>query len=379
MPQVSVIMPVFNCQDFVTQGIESVLNQTYQDFELIIVDDGSADDTKTIVSRIANEHPAKIMFLSHEHNKGAAAARNTAIRKSKAEILMFCDADDIQHPQRLETTLQTMLETGVDMVFHDCEMIDSNGESLHRRKGYPDDLSNENGVLHLLKRNHFWTSLVLIRKNQDLILDESLPNAEDFELFLRLVLKGYSFQIIRDPLTKYRIHVNNISNDGVLSNQSVRTVLSRLPLPDIYQMLKDRHGDLQASISVAAAYLWRDEVQEAIQLLEGKPFSIDGFFALAVSYYKLGEYKKSLNVFENMKDKVQNAAVLNNIGVLRYILYGKGEDVECYLMQALELQKDYIDAQRNLSNLGSGNIKMLKLTERPLRDQLVHTINYQVD
>lgn len=378
MPQVSVIMPVYNCQDFVKQGIESVLNQTYQDFEMIIVDDGSADDTKMIVSRIANEHPAKIIFISHEHNKGAAAARNTAIRNSKADILMFCDADDIQHPQRLEFTLQTMLETGVDMVFHDCEMIDSSGESLHRRKGYPDDLTNENGVLHLLKRNHFWTSLVLIRKNQDLILDESLPNAEDFELFLRLVLKGYTFQIIRDALTKYRIHGNNISNDGALSNRSVRTVLSRLPLPDIYEMLKGHHGDLQASISVAAAYLWREEVQEAIKLLEGKPFSLDGFFALAVSYYKMGDYEKSLHVFENIENKVQNPAVLNNIGVLRYLLYGKREDAESYLRQALRLQKEYIDAQKNLANLANGTNKMLKLTERPLRDQLVHTSNYQV-
>lgn len=378
-PQVSIIMPAYNSQDYIEEGISSILSQTFQDFELIVVDDGSTDATKFIVSRMASEHPAKIIFLEHPHNKGAAAARNTGIQNARADILMFADADDIQHPQRLEITLQTLLETGVEMVFHDCELVDQGGNSLHRKKGYPEDLTNENAALHLLKRNHLLIGLALMRRSEDLVLDESLPNAEDFELFLRFILQGRQFHIVRQALTQYRIHYSNISSNGALSNQSVQKILTRLPLSDLYSQLEMIHGEVKASVAIAAAYLWRNEPCQAIKLLEGKPLSAEGYFTLGVSYYKTENYEKSLRCFEELENGDLNAAVVNNIGVLRYLVHGETKDAHSYFLRALQLQSGYLDARNNLEALQQGKFRGLKITDRPLRKQLIHTTNYKLN
>lgn len=378
MPRVSVIMPAYNCEEYIEAAIESVLNQTFQDFELIVVDDCSTDKTNEKIQVLSNKYPNKILFIKHEKNQGAAAARNTAIQSSHSNIFMLADADDIQHPRRLEIIYQELINQNVDMIFNECEMIDSSGNPLFRNKGYPSDLTNENVVLHLLKRNQFWTSLSMLRKNEDLIFDTSLPNAEDFELFLRLCLKGYKFKIVNQSLTSYRVHENNISGNGYISNQSVKTILSRLDLQKLYIELAQRHGEFEASVAIAAAFAWIDEPEGVIKLLEGKPFSLEGYFALAMSYYKLGQLSESLRVFRLLSNHTSNAAVLNNLSVISFMMDSNNEKARELFNEALSVQPEYQDAARNLEYLERGEIDKLKLTERPLREQVVHSKHYKL-
>lgn len=378
MPTVSVIMPAYNCEEFIEAAIESVLDQTFQDFELVIVDDCSNDRTPEIILTYSERYPDRMKFIRHKTNLGAAAARNTAIQNSRSNMFMMADADDIQHKNRLEILHKELIKNDIDMIFNDCEMIDRNGRSLSKNKGYPGEFTNENVILHLLKRNHLWIGLSMLRRQKDLIFDTSLPNAEDFELFLRLSMKGYKFKIVNQSLTSYRVHENNISSNGYISNQSVKTILSRLDLQNLYIELAQRHGEFEASVAVAAAYAWREEPGEVVRLLEGKPFSLEGHFALAISYFKLGELVESLRVFRLLYELTSNAAVLNNLSVIGFMIDSNYEQAKAFLNEALNLQPEYQDAAKNLEHLERMEIDKLKLTERPLREQVVHSKHYKL-
>lgn len=110
-PKVSIIMPVYNRGRYLRQAIESVLSQTFQDFELILVDDGSTDNSRAIIKEYP-EKDKRIRYAFHEKNRGVSAARNTALSMAQGEWIAIIDSDDAWHPERLEKLLE-IIEEGV--------------------------------------------------------------------------------------------------------------------------------------------------------------------------------------------------------------------------------------------------------------------------
>jgi glycosyltransferase involved in cell wall biosynthesis len=379
MPKVSVIMPVYNSEKYISEAIHSVLDQTYQDFELIIVDDGSTDNTSSIVTSFQEKYPQKVMVIIHQKNQGVSQARNTAIKYSQGKYLMFADADDIQIDNRFELTMEKLEKNKVDIVFNSCQMIDANGRELEQYKEYPSGMTSENVLLYHLKRNYLWTSLVLIRKTKDIWFDPTIPNSVDYELFLRLFLKGYTLSIIDQPLVKYRLHNSNISSDGKKARKTVKKVLKELDEHFLYNLLKGRFGEREASITLAHVGLWREEPElSLVYLKEVANMDIESLFIKGVCHYKLGQYTDSLNIFSILEEESnQDPAVINNVGVLKLIL-GYGPEVSRdQFEKALSLRSDYMDTKRNLQALQLDGSE-LYFTERPLRTSFVHTKHYKI-
>jgi len=199
IPEVSVIIPTYNRESSVGESILSVLNQTYQNFELIIVDDGSTDNTKSVVSKIED---ARIVLVTHQINKGASAARNTGIGTAKGELIAFLDSDDRWLPEKLK--IQT-------------DFLRSNPEYSSVSTGYYKYNSN-NGFTastpsklksswpkHLLNTMDlsFGTTLLVKRtcfENVGL-LDESFPRHEDWDWVLRYI-EVYKHYVIDTPLVE---------------------------------------------------------------------------------------------------------------------------------------------------------------------------------
>lgn len=216
-PKVSVIMPVFNCERYLAQAIESVLNQTYKDFELIVVDDGSTDNSPAIIREYAQKD-MRIRCAFHEENQGVSAARNTALDMAKGEWIAVIDSDDVWHPQRLEKLL-SIVEEGFFVADDVLRCFDRKGELIPWKRILPDHGIREGRILELnlllyLQKGgpllkpvfpHVWVNLHQLRYT------EGCQFAEDFEFLCHLFRIGLKLRILNEPLYFLRLTPNSLS------------------------------------------------------------------------------------------------------------------------------------------------------------------------
>ena len=198
-PLVSIVLPTYNRAHSVSKAIDSVLNQTFTDFELIIVDDGSSDQTKNIINTF---NDPRLSYIQHKHNKGVSAARNTGIELSKGKWVTFQDSDDEWHSQKLEKTCAVAEKSDEKTSIIYCAYY-----KVYPRKSYlipsQKEINKEGDLyLELLKGNFIPTPAILVRKTcfDDIgVFDTSFTTLEDWDLLLRLA-KCYKFKFISDPL-----------------------------------------------------------------------------------------------------------------------------------------------------------------------------------
>lgn len=232
MHRISVIIPAYNSEKTIGEALESVLAQTYRDFEIIIVNDGSTDDSEAVIRRYVTGGNGDITCVTQK-NKGAAAARNAGIRIAKGELIAFLDADDLWDKDRLATALQAMdADPQAMIVFSDMRhMVDEtivHSSYLHER-GYQ-HLSGGRIYDNLLKENFIFTPTVTLRRDvlKDVgYFDEGLPIAEDYDLWLRIA-KDFEVLFIDRPLVTRRRIGSNITRDTRLYIESGIRLRERL-------------------------------------------------------------------------------------------------------------------------------------------------------
>jgi len=208
-PTVSIIVPVYNSLTMLPAALETVFNQTFQDFELILVDDGSTAGS----SELLKTYESRARVLTKK-NGGASSARNVGIQIARGEFVAFLDADDLWDSKKLELQVAAFREkpeTGV--CFTECLYFDSEKE-WEANFGRHDNM--EGMIFDLILREHFIsTTTVMIRRDclTDIgLFDETLTGCEDYNLFLRLAEK-YPYRFLAQPLAKLRCHDGNLSNN----------------------------------------------------------------------------------------------------------------------------------------------------------------------
>lgn len=211
MPMVSVIIPTFNYAEFISDSIDSVLTQTFKDLEIIVVDDGSTDNTKDILQKYSN----KIKYY-YQDNKGPASARNMGIKKATGSYVCFLDSDDIFIPNKL----QIQIDTFNSISKQNTALLYSNFTSVNKKLNLniqhyqcPKFKCHGHALDYLKSHNFINTSTVMIRKDYlyDVgLFDEQLKYLEDYALWLKLGLK-YEFFHISNFLVKTRSHNKNYS------------------------------------------------------------------------------------------------------------------------------------------------------------------------
>ena len=194
-PLVSIVIPTYNRANLIKMSINSILNQIYKNYEIIVVDDGFTDNTKEVIERFNEE---KIKYYKHKINKGAAAAMNTGIKHSKGDFVAFQGSDDKWLPEKLEKEMKAFEKSTrkVGVVYAGLWYIKND-----KKKYVPySKITKKEGNIHceLLKGN-FVSGLSVIRKNcfeKVGLFDEHLPNLEDWELYHKNI-KIFLFQICR--------------------------------------------------------------------------------------------------------------------------------------------------------------------------------------
>jgi glycosyltransferase involved in cell wall biosynthesis len=207
-PLVSIITPCYNSRQFLAQTIESVLVQTYQNWEMIIIDDCSTDDSYNITLKYA-EKEIRIKVYRMEKNGGAALARNKSIELSKGDYLAFLDSDDLWFPEKLEKQLQFMIENDCDFSFTEYEHIDENNKLLGIKASVRKKLTYKIMLFHA-----FTGCLTVMYKQnkENKIYGPRVGNGiEDYALFLSALKKIHNAMGYSLCLAQYRVHKKSLS------------------------------------------------------------------------------------------------------------------------------------------------------------------------
>ena len=208
-PLVSVIMPCYNMERFVTETIASVQRQTYPHWELLIVDDASTDDTVETVKKIA-EQDERIHFTEKTAHSGIADTRNLCIQMAQGPFLAFLDADDIWHPEKLEKQIGFMMERKVGFTYSAYDWIDEEGKPLDKCIHTIGDLDYET----YLRNTIIGCSTVVV--NKTITGDVVVPNfrtSEDSATWLNILKQGHLAYAIDEALVSYRIRQQSASSN----------------------------------------------------------------------------------------------------------------------------------------------------------------------
>lgn len=206
---VSVIMPAYNCGDFIGQAIDSVIAQTYTHWELLIVDDASTDNTAEIV-RQKKASEERIRFFQHSINLGTQHARNKAIQEGSGRFIAFLDADDLWLPEKLEIQLRIMQKDKVAGCFSSYDLIDEAGRKTGKKIMALPKLSFQK----LLKANYVGNLTgIYDSKKIGKIYCPDIAKRQDWALWLEVVKKGGPLIGIGQSLAKYRVRKGSISTN----------------------------------------------------------------------------------------------------------------------------------------------------------------------
>ncbi|RPI29607.1 MAG: glycosyltransferase [Acidobacteria bacterium] len=243
MPEVSVIIPAYNHAAYLSKALTSVLTQSYKDFEVIVVDDGSTDDTPSVVPR----NNSKVRYIRQE-NHGLSASRNTGIREARGRIIGLLDADDLYEPTFLERTVRLLKEKrAVDALYCGYQFVDDSDQPLpysSSRTVPPDSLFRT-----LLFGNFLVPACVLAYKRCYEVsgpFDTTLRAAEDWDMWLRF---SQTFKVVgtREKLVRYRILGGSMSSDPDKMLKNRKAVL--------HKYLPAEGSGIDSDAVYAAAYL----------------------------------------------------------------------------------------------------------------------------
>lgn len=202
---VSIVMPVYNSESYVAAAIESILVQSHKNFELIIVDDGSTDDSMKVVSSYCD---ARIKIFRNSQNLGIVRTLNLGISKSNAQFIARMDSDDIAFPLRIEKQLKFLKDHNYDLVSAKAVTCGENSGKI-----FPMQLNSTEVEFGLAFINLIIHPLVFARASvlKNNIYLAEYEGAEDYSLWTRLILSGYKLSIQDEILLQYRVHKSQIS------------------------------------------------------------------------------------------------------------------------------------------------------------------------
>ena len=205
---VSIIMPSYNTGHFIKETIESVLAQTHTDFELIIVDDCSTDNTDEVVSEFLSDN--RVKYIKNEKNSGAAVSRNRALSEASGKWIAFLDSDDLWTEDKLEKQIAFMKENGYSFSYTGYIEIDEESKPLGRSVSGPKKIT-KHGMY-----NYCWPGCLTVMYDAEtvgLIQIEDIKKNNDYAMWLKVCQKADCY-LLNENLAKYRKRSGSISNHG---------------------------------------------------------------------------------------------------------------------------------------------------------------------
>ena len=287
VPTITVLMPVFNAEQYLRQAIESILNQTFSDFEFLIINDGSTDNSEQI---ILSYYDNRIRYVKNTENIKLIATLNKGIELSRGKYIARMDADDISKPHRLQTQFNFMEANKAVAICGSWFETIGNKEVIVKYAEHHNDI-----VLKMLYQCHFCHPTVIIRREMintsDIKFDPKFIHAEDYDFFVRV---GKKFQLanIQEALLKYRVHSQSVSTQYKDIQEQNSIIIKRQLFNSIGVDVTTKEIDLYRAIS---QYEYRSDetfIQEAKLFLEKLTKANDSSKVIEVNFLrrKMGEF-----------------------------------------------------------------------------------------
>ena len=306
-PLISVVIPAYNAEQFLDETLESVLSQTYENWECIIVNDGSTDNTESVAKKWCEKDSR--FRLTIKENGGLSSARNWGIKESKAEYIAFLDHDDVLTPDSLEVRINVLIEQNVDLVYSNAYRINHREYTqLLTRNIYSGRIEGIKAIHIFLETNQATPSTVLCRKKiiEDIGGFTWDKKAEDLYCWLNLLLSNNSFYGIESPLVYYRILDHSMSASDRNCTKEIIAIIEDLKLMLInskvnyskylklwvrrYILLKNEQGKIEKNI------------KERIKYVNN---IIPNYFPQYLIYLPLGEKITKLIAIQIMNHKIK--------------------------------------------------------------------------
>lgn len=331
MTKVSVVVPAYNKGKYIKYTLNSVLNQTLREWECIIIDDGSTDNTGEIAKEYV--HLDRRFKYYYQKNTGTSSAKNSGIIASSSKYICFLDSDDTLDHRMLEITVRYLdNHQDTSLVFGAWDIINEYGEVVSEKKG---PFKSRDYLSDLVLRNVFPIHTLLLKKeifNSCGLFDIDLKAHEDWDMWIRIACHGYKFGYINNVVAHYRVYSDNTTKDGKKMYESSNNILNRI-INDY-----DRFNEIKIYIKI-------------YQLLNS-----------AIYYNREGEYVKSIECLENATNLYQ-ACIYNN----KYsILY-------CSLLRQLTNSEKFL----NLILVKTPLLNRFELISNGFKNDMLECLNRQ--
>lgn len=369
---ISIIIPTYNCEKFVEQALQSVFNQTCKDFEIIVVDDGSTDETKMVLAPYMN----KIRY-EYKSNGGVASARNYGLSLAQGDYIAFLDADDVYKPGKLEKQLRLFQnDPAIDVVYNDVEVADEHLQYISTLKSEGAYEAKEDFFCMLLVRQIVPgpASIMLKREciDRGIQYPEQYKNAEDYQFIIDLA-SHYQFKYLAEPLYIYRRHSGNLTNSHLQQLASDVSIVKDLGIERIQEIVQNsKFNQMKKKFILAKIYMKIQEWERAEALLtkltkqDNEPHI---WFYMGNCYYMRKKFTEAACAYEKAIHQASDMAeAYNNLGAV----YGKLQHFNKAKQQfenALAIRKGYMDAMYNQAQLVNAH-EQYKITMRELRKVL---------
>jgi hypothetical protein len=259
---VSIITPAYNQSSYLREAVQSAIEQTYHDIEIIVVDDGSTDQTRQVAESFSD---SRVRYF-YQTNQGLSAARNTGIRLAQGDFITFLDSDDLFLPDKIECLVAEMVANPLlGFAAGQAYLIDPDGNQL----GLMDTATVPDDPTKFLFGNPLHVGSVLIRRHwveKAGLFDASLRACEDWDLWLRLIIAGCKMKGVAKPVSLYRLHPAQMTRDpGRMRTAMMATLdktFQREDLPAGWREEKSKAYSA-AFIKAAARYYHSEKYQEA--------------------------------------------------------------------------------------------------------------------
>ena len=363
---ISVILPVYNGEKYIKEAIDSVLAQTLDAFELIIVNDGSTDSTEKI---ILDYKDSRIKYF-YQENKGRSASRNLGIKNSSYDFIAFIDADDVYEPDKLYRQYDVLCKhPEVDVVYTALNVVDGSMNKVSESRAEITFENKEDLLATLFFRQPMPNPVTIMLRKKcchfSIMFNEHFPQAEDYDFVIKLSMH-FKFFYLDELLYNYRKHSLNVTNNLQDQRRCEIEVIKQYRSEDIENFVnKSFYSSEEKKLLLGKIFYKISELDKSYKYfdeIESPAFQDVKYFYLGNLSYRVKDYSSARDFyFKSIKNNPNRAEVYNNLACVF------AKQSESYFEKALNIKERYNDASKNLAHIKTE----WNLTEVELRNNLM--------